>query len=762
MKSSSLQHYSSTNAAAKYRSRKRLSFWLILIALFLAACSQTPPSIPETEIIAPLYGMDNPERVEGSYIVVMKDGNQEQTGLSAASLNALTTLEGLSLTAQYAIGDFQGFAAQMTDTALESIRQNPNVAYVEADAIATGDQVQAWGLDRIDQHDLPLDSRFKGAKRGKGVNVYVIDSGIRRTHQEFGGRVAQGNSFVADNRGTNDCNGHGTHVAATIGGNTVGVATEVTIVPVRVLDCSNKGLNSWVVAGINWVSLFAQRPAVANVSIGSVSQATDDAVRAAIRKGITFVVSAGNDNTDACNISPARVREAITVGATDQADARASFSNWGGCVDLFAPGVGIRSASHTGDTEFALKDGTSMAAPHVTGVVAAMITPDAKYTLNQNTLETPSSNEQRILACSTQGKVTNSQTGNNHLLHFCYDYIYRMGDVNGDNAQDIVRFGERSVDVALSNKFAGGIQPFKVWYTSEFTYQTGWRTYRHERELADVNGDGKADIVGFGETGVRVATSTGSSFLYGGARWSDVFGYNAGGWRVGTHVRKVVDVNGDKKADIIGFGNGGVHVALSTGNNFTYSGIWVADFTYDTMGWLESKHVREVGDINGDGRADIVGFGDDGVHVALSTGSSFVHGGRWSGSFAFNDSAGSWRVDKHPRKVADVNGDGKADIIGFGSAVLVSFSTGTGFSTPAIWHYDFDLDSGWSVVSGSSPFTKVSLAYDPAHPRFVADISGNGKADIVAFGNTSKPFKDIAFAVATSINFGNKVLLSQE
>jgi aqualysin 1 len=775
MKRSKQPRQPSAKTATKQHSRNFLGLWFMLIVLFLAACSQNQPATPtpEIETIAPLYGMDNPERVEGSYIVVMKDGSQEQTGLSSASLNALATLEGLSLTAQYKMEGFQGFAAHMTDTALENIRKNPNVAYVEADGLISGSQqTLAWGVDRIDQHDLPLNNRYRQGKTGLGVNVYVLDSGIRRTHQEFSNqpvplvsRVAAGIDFVGDGQGTNDCHGHGTHVSGTIGGRTVGVARQVTITPVRVLDCNNGGLVSNFINGINWIAANAQRPAVANASLGShvPSQALDDAVRAAISKGITFVVAAGNANTDACNASPARVREAITVAATDATDARASFSdwgsNWGGCVDLFAPGVDIRSALNTNDTGFQLMSGTSMATPHVTGVVAAMITPDRIYTPNNNTLETPSGNEQRVIACSTKGKVTNSFTGNNHLLHLCYDYVYRMGDVNGDNRQDVVRFGERNVDVALAT-LMGGLEPYKSW-TTVFTYADRWRTYRHERELADVNGDGKADIVGFGESGVQVALSDGSKFVSSGI-WIAGFAYsvNAGGWHVGTHVRRVADVNGDKKADVIGFGDGGVHVALSTGSSFAYNGIWIKDFSYDTTGWLESRHVREMADVNGDGRADVVGFGNDGIHVALSNGSKFVYSGMWLDLFDYN---GGWRVDKHVRRVADVNGDKKADIIGFGDdAVVVSLSSGVDFADPTAWHYDFDFNSGWRNVSSASPFTKVSLAYDPAHPRFVVDVSGNGKADIIAFGNTSKPFKDIAYAVATSIGFGNKIMLSQE
>jgi Subtilase family/Peptidase inhibitor I9/FG-GAP-like repeat len=758
----------------RYQAMKALVF-ILGVSFLLAACrqNQLPTPTPEAEIVAPLYGMDNPERVPGSYIVVMKDGSQTQVGQSTSSLSALSTLEGLSLTAQYKMEGFQGFAGQITDEALERIRKDPNVAYVEADGIIQGDQALPlpWGIDRIDQHDLPLTTSFNPSKAGRGVNVYVIDSGIRRTHQEFGNRVATGVSFINDTRGTDDCHGHGTHVSGTIGGSTVGVAREVTIIPVRVLDCNNRGSASTFIKGINWVTTNVQHPAVANLSLGSdsASQALDDAVRASIAKKITYAVAAGNSNEDACNHSPARVSEAITVGATGDTDARASFSNWGNCVDIFAPGVGIRSALNTNDSGFQLMSGTSMATPHVTGTIASMLTPDQVYSPNFNALYTPKGNANRLSACSSAKVVTDAKSVANNLLHLCYDYVYRLGDVNGDNRQDIIRFGERDVAVALST--VTGLGPYQRWI-EDFDYESGWRTYRHERELADVNGDGKADIVGFGEDGIHVALSTGSSFVYSG-KWISGFAFNAGGWRIGSHVRRVADVNGDKKADIIGFGNAGVFVALSTGSRFASKSLWIADFTFNTTGWRESKHVREVADVNGDGRADIVGFGDNGVQVALSTGSSFVNSGMWSASFGFNTE--NWRVDKHVRRVADVNGDKKADIIGFGDfAVLVSFSTGTGFSTPAVWHTDFDVSSGWLNVSEFSPFTKVALAYDPAHPRFMADVSGNGKADIIAFGfpfaennpgGPIKPFKDIAYAVATSTGFGNnnsKVFLSQE
>ncbi len=723
---------------------------------------------------APLYGMDDPKRIPGSFIVVMKKDNQLK-----ASLNAISAVTGLSMTSQYTMKGFQGFSAKMTDTALEQIRKSPNVAYVEADRIIALENPDpgkvvtkgitslafpaSWGQDRVDQHDLPLDDSFNPQKTGRGVNVYVLDTGIRRTHTEFGNRVAAGVTFIFDGQGTNDCDafGHGTHVAGTIGGRTVGIATEVTLNPVRVFDCNGVSTTTSVIDGVNWVTENAQLPAVVNMSLGTTvpKPALDQAVGASIAQNINYVVAAMNDDADACNVSPARVSGAITVGATIDTDARWVGSNWGSCVDVFAPGVDIRSAHPHDDNAYFNNSGTSMAAPHVAGAVAAMLTVDPLY---PSEIVKPYSIERRIKACSTKFAVIDGKSINNHLLHLCIDEQFEFGDVNGDKKQDLIRFGEKGVEVALAPANLSGFLPFKQWIPN-FGYNSGWRTARHLRRVADVNGDGKADIVGFGETGVYVATSTGTKFTFKG-KWIADYSYSSGAWRIAEHERRVADVNGDKRADLIGFGNFGVYVALSTGSSFATKVLWSTDFN-PTTGWNKRQHVRHVADIDGDKKADIVGFGGDGVHVALSSGSSFDYKGRWIDDFAIG--AGGWSVYRHERQLGDVNGDGKADIVGFGdSAVYVSLSTGMAFAPVSAPQSDFDYESGWRVADTYSPFHTLGTSstsldeFAVAHPRFVTDYTGNGRADIIGLGNVNKPFKEAALAVATSFGFSDKFILT--
>jgi subtilisin family serine protease len=201
--------------------------------------------------------------------------------------------------------------------------------------------------------------------------VYVLDTGIRMTHSDFGGRATSGIDTISNDSDATDCHGHGTHVAGTVGGTAYGVAKGVQLVGVRVLDCSGSGSYSAIIAGVEWVTQHAVKPAVANMSLaGSASLAVDQAVQASIASGVTYTLAGGNANSDACSISPARTAQAITVGASDSADARASFSNWGTCLDIFAPGVAIASASNAGDNMAQLMSGTSMAAPHVAGAAA--------------------------------------------------------------------------------------------------------------------------------------------------------------------------------------------------------------------------------------------------------------------------------------------------------------------------------------------------------------------------------------------------------
>jgi subtilisin family serine protease len=310
----------------------------------------------------------------------------------------------------------KGFAATLPPAALQAIRNNPNVDYVEQDKTVALKQVVSpqnqatWGLDRIDQVDRPLDTQYQFNSSGTGVNAFIIDTGIRADHAEFSGRLRAGFNAVADANGTNDCNGHGTHVAGTVGGTTWGVAKAVSLIPVRVLDCAGSGTWSGVIAGIDWVANSTLRPAVANMSLGGdASASVDAAVAGAVAKGVTMVVAAGNSNLNACNYSPARTPSAITVGATTNTDTRAYFSNTGTCVDIYAPGYNITSAWYTGSTASNTISGTSMASPHVAGVAA--------LALSANPTLTPAAVAALVTSTATPNRVTtNDPTGSPSLL----------------------------------------------------------------------------------------------------------------------------------------------------------------------------------------------------------------------------------------------------------------------------------------------------------------------------------------------------------
>lgn len=321
---------------------------------------------------------------------------------------------------------FDGVALSLPTGTADLMASHPAVAYLgpdtrvsigqsEVDPLPAGPLIAqssaTWGLDRVDQRRMPLNRTYFFQSTGQGVTAYVIDTGILASHVDFNGRVTSGFTTVRDGRGTSDCNGHGTHVAGTLGGRISGVAKGVSLVPVRVLDCEGAGPSSAVIAGLEWILANAKKPAVVNLSLsGFASPPLDAAVNRVIEEGITVVIAAGNQNTNACNRSPSRVSNAITVGATTAGDARSNFSNFGSCVDVFAPGTAIVSAWATGNTAAASLSGTSMAAPHVAGMAA--------LTLSANPQFTPLQVTSNIVRSATPNLIADAGPGSPNRLAF--------------------------------------------------------------------------------------------------------------------------------------------------------------------------------------------------------------------------------------------------------------------------------------------------------------------------------------------------------
>jgi subtilisin family serine protease len=353
------------------------------------------------------------KKIANQYIVVLKDDAVDVEGESIRLSRDFGGDRNGGYSYQRAL---KGFSVRMPEQQAARLANDPRVEFVEEDSIVSLGTTQTgatWGLDRIDQRDLPLNSTYVYNATGTGVKAYIVDTGIRATHTQFGGRVVSGFTAISDGLGTNDGNGHGTHVAGTVGGSTYGVAKNVTLVAVRVLDSSGSGTNSGVIAGVDFVTSDHQagQPAVANMSLGGgASSALDTAVANAVTDGVTFAVAAGNENQNACNVSPARTASAITVGSTTTTDARSSFSNFGTCVDIFAPGSSITSSWNTSDTATNTISGTSMATPHATGVAALF--------LETNPSASPATVTAAIINNSTLNHVTGAGTGSPNRLLF--------------------------------------------------------------------------------------------------------------------------------------------------------------------------------------------------------------------------------------------------------------------------------------------------------------------------------------------------------
>ncbi|MFI9812145.1 S8 family peptidase [Saccharothrix variisporea] len=404
---------------------------------------------------ADVLAADRADAVAGSYVVVLRDSASPRAA-SADTASALVGKYGgkVQVAWRHALNGFH--ATDLSAGQARRLAADPRVQYVQADlpVHVTGTQTNppSWGLDRIDQQNLPLDSSYTYPNTASNVRAYIIDTGIRTTHQDFGGRATWGTNTVDSNN--TDCHGHGTHVAGTVGGTAHGVAKEVKLIAVKVLNCQGSGTTAGVVNGVDWVTQNAVKPAVANMSLGGgADTALDNAVRNSISSGVTYAVASGNDNANACNYSPARVAEAISTNASTNTDARASFSNYGTCTDIFAPGQNITSTWNTSDSATNTISGTSMASPHVAGAAALY--------LSSNPTATPSAVQTALVNAATSGKITNPGTGSANKLLYVGGTTPSGPSVNNPGNQT----GTVGTAVNLTVTATGGTPPYTFSFT---------------------------------------------------------------------------------------------------------------------------------------------------------------------------------------------------------------------------------------------------------------------------------------------------------